>query len=285
MHEDIYALPPPPAHLPFRVEICGVSYCDGSYRICRNRTSGTFVFEYVRKGRGFLRIGQEEFTPEGGDLYLVPAHSDHAYGSSADNPWEKLWFNVSGPLVQNLLTAYDLNGVYLVRHYPGEALFQEGLEIGRRREVSGHADIALVIHRILAAAAACRAELPAGGRKSDSGNAMKRYLDEHLAEPVKLDDLCRLIKKSPAQVLRIFRRDWNATPYDYLLEQRLQMARQYLENTAKTHKEIADELGFGDEYYFSSLFRRKIGISPRFYRQRFRGEALHPALLQRGGTQ
>jgi len=269
MREDIYHLPQPPKHLPFRVEICGISYCDGSYRIQRTAASNTFVFEYIRYGRGYLRVNQEDFTPVAGDMYIAPANTDHYYGSSSDEPWEKLWFNVSGQLVRNLVNAFGMNGVCLVRSFPVEHLFLEGLEIGRRRSEEAHAEIAVIIHRILAAASAHLAALPEM-RQSESGMAMKRYLDTNLTRPVCLDDLCRLIKKSPAQMLRIFRHDWGCTPYDYLLEQRLLLARQYLENTMKTNKEIAVELGFSDEYYFSSLFRRKVGISPRFYRNRLR---------------
>lgn len=275
MREDVYCLPQPSEPRPFRVELCGISYCDGSYQICRNRNSATFVFEFVRKGRGYLRINQEELAPQAGDLYIVPAHSDHVYGSSADDPWEKLWFNVSGPLVGSLLTAYGMDGVHLVRHFPGERFFREGLAIGRRQGIEAHDKIALIIHKIIAQGAACLSTVP-GSRQSAVGMELKRYLDANLARPIRLGDLCRHVHKSTAQMLRIFKQAWGVTPYDYLLEQRMQLARQYLENTMKSNKEIASDLGFSDAYYFSNLFRRKNGMSPRHYRRQFRHETGAP---------
>ncbi|MEI3006183.1 MAG: AraC family transcriptional regulator [Victivallales bacterium] len=43
----------------------------------------------------------------------------------------------------------------------------------------------------------------------------------------------------------------------------MELAMLMLRNTRKTIKEIAFELNFSDPYYFSNLFKRKYGISPR----------------------
>lgn len=268
MHEDIYTMPEPPAWLPFKVLMCGISYCDGTYRIRRN-DSAMFVFEYVRKGKGHLRVGNDVYAPEAGDVYIVPAGSDHEYSSSAEAPWEKLWFNVSGELVCSLLSAYKLNGIHLIKSCQVEELFLEGLSIGRNKSENSHFEISGTLHKIIAVIAGTMAAHPGTG-KSDAGIALKKYLDARIDRNVILSELCRLIGKSPAQTLRIFRKDWNNTPCNYLLEQKMKLAAQYLENTFKPVKEIAAGLGFESEYYFSAIFKEKNGLSPRYYRNKVR---------------
>ena len=268
MHEDIYTLPAPSVWLPFKVLMCGISYCDGTYRIRRTGTP-MFVFEYVRKGKGCLRVGSDVYAPEAGDVYIVPAGSDHEYSSSAEAPWEKLWFNVSGELVYALLSAYKLNGIYLIKNCLLEKLFLEGLAVARNKNENSHFEIAGILHKIIAGIAGTLAGHPGTG-KSAAGLALKKYLDARIDRNVALHELCRLIGKSPAQTLRIFRRDWGSTPCNYLLEQKMKLAAQYLENTFKPVKEIAAELGFENEYYFSAIFKQKTGLAPRNYRNKVR---------------
>ena len=269
MHEDIYTLPEPPVWLPFKVLMCGISYCDGTYRIRRTADTSMFVFEYIRKGRGRLRVGADVYAPEAGDVYIVPAGSDHEYSSSSESPWEKLWFNVSGELVYSLLSAYKLNGIHLIKNCPVEELFLEGLTIGRNKSENSHFEISGILHKIIAGIAGTLAAHPGTG-KSAAGIALKKYLDARIDRNAVLSDLCRLIGKSPAQTLRIFRKDWGNTPCNYLLEQKMKLAAQYLENTFKPVKEIAAGLGFENEYYFSALFKEKTGLSPRYYRNHVR---------------
>ena len=85
-----------------------------------------------------------------------------------------------------------------------------------------------------------------------------------------MDGLARLIRKSPAQMMRIFRRDWDDSPYNYLQKQRDYFARQYLKNTSCPVKGLAMMMGFQDEFYFSHWFKQRNGISPSLYRDRFR---------------
>ena len=85
-------------------------------------------------------------------------------------------------------------------------------------------------------------------QKSPEGICLKEYLDQHWQEKIQLKDLAELIGKSPVQVLRIFQRDWEDTPNNYLQRLRNGFACQYLENTNFSITEIAGMLGFQDEF-------------------------------------
>ena len=57
------------------------------------------------------------------------------------------------------------------------------------------------------------------------------------------------------------------TPYAYVLGKRIDLSKKLLVDTNLTVKQIADKLCFTDEYYFSNLFKRKVGVSPAAYRR------------------
>ncbi len=260
---------------PFFVEMMGTSHCDGSYRIGRTR-SPLFVLEYVRKGRGVVREDGRTFHPAAGDVYLLHQGRDHEYRSDADNPWEKVWMNVSGPLAGSLVRDYGLGDVV---HVPGldlSDLFRDLLFVGRAAQGDADAampEAALLFHRMVARLAARLAEaslVPAGrGRPGGLAEAarMKAWLDRHIADRADMKDLSEWVYRSPSQVIRTFRKVYGTTPKAYLLDRRIETAKSLLRNTNLPVREIAERLRFADEHYFSNFFRKRTGLPPSRYRE------------------
>ena len=61
---------------------------------------------------------------------------------------------------------------------------------------------------------------------------------------------------------REFKRYYGVTPYQYILDRKIAVARRLLLVTNMKVFEISAQLGFSDEYYFSDLFKAKTGVSP-----------------------
>jgi len=61
-------------------------------------------------------------------------------------------------------------------------------------------------------------------------------------------------------------------PGQYLLQLRVEQAKLLLADHSRSIKSIADELNFESSFYFSSLFKNKIGLSPAKYRKKFTRE-------------
>ena len=253
----------------FNLEMAGISYCDGSYRISRKK-SRIYVFEYIIKGKGFLKINSREFEPEAGDVYIAHYGSDHVYSSNTENPWTKIWFNVRGSLVKNLMETYGLNNVYHIKNCNIENIFCRGLEKIREDLPAAHYNASLTVHEIIMNIFSV---IRKRKEKMISPEALKlkNYLDANVSGTVTLENMGKLISKSPSQTIRIFKKEWGMTPYNYLLDRKTQAAKLLLANTMKTVKEIAYELGFNDEYYFSNIFKKKTGLYPSFYRAGGRG--------------
>lgn len=76
------------------------------------------VFEYVLSGRGHIERNGSTLTVNAGDAYILTAGTYHHYYSDKVDPWTKIWFNVSGSLVQHLLSDYSLDGVTLIPRLP-----------------------------------------------------------------------------------------------------------------------------------------------------------------------
>ena len=272
MHEDIILFNSSHAsYQPFRMIAAGTSYCDGSYHISRCN-SPMYVFEYIEKGRGYLRVNNYNFEVKAGDVYIVPYGSSHEYGSSADDPWTKYWFNISGCLVGELLSVYKLNDIFLFKNYPLKDVFINGLkDLENNRTIASSEIGPKIVLDIVLKLAAHRDYLKEKVTISPMALKLKLFLDDRVFEtPPTLAEMCEHIMLSPAQANRIFKRDFGETPYQYLLNRKINAAKELLITSVRHIKEIAFSLGFTDEYYFSNIFKRKTGSAPAIFRKESR---------------
>jgi AraC-like DNA-binding protein len=83
---------------------------------------------------------------------------------------------------------------------------------------------------------------------------------------VTLLELARHVHLSPYHLHRSFREQVGTTPHEYLLRRRLERARELLAGGA-TVTETAGATGFSSPGYFSTVFRRRLGVTPSEYRR------------------
>lgn len=263
MREDILSfVGNVPANCPFYMEMTGISYCDGSYSITR-KNSSIYVFEYILSGRGTVKSNSSEFTAVEGDMYILHRQNDHFYYSDSKDPWVKIWFNIRGPLIDSLLHMYRLNSVNHIQGLDVREFFFKILDLARSKDKNTEDifhEVSLVFHElILKVSKRVHKNVPG---YSPEGLKLKEYLDKNVMLNVSVKELGNIIFRSPSQTIRIFKKDFGTTPYRYLLEKKLEIAKLMLLNTSMSIKEISISLHFADEHYFSNYFKSKTGFSP-----------------------
>jgi AraC family transcriptional regulator len=93
------------------------------------------------------------------------------------------------------------------------------------------------------------------------------YIDTHLAEVVRVQDLCSLLQLSEAHFSRSFRRTFGESPHAFLVRQRLRRAERYMLETDASLSEIALQCGFTDQAHLSKHFRQHTGRTPGSWRR------------------
>ncbi len=97
------------------------------------------------------------------------------------------------------------------------------------------------------------------------------FMEEHYAEHIALEQICRRAGLSKSTLLRAFTRSKGVTPYRYLENIRVGRAKKLLEQGASP-LEAALQTGFSDQSHFTNYFSRFIGLSPGVYRDIFGGK-------------
>lgn len=95
-----------------------------------------------------------------------------------------------------------------------------------------------------------------------------RFMEQHFAKRIYLDQICRYAGLSKSTLLRAFTKSKGVTPYSYLENIRIGEAKKLLEQGFPPI-EAALRTGFSDQSHFTNYFNRFIGLSPGVYRDIF----------------
>lgn len=92
------------------------------------------------------------------------------------------------------------------------------------------------------------------------------YLHQNYTRPVSRWEIAEAVGVSEDYLSRVFNRELNISPWDYLNRYRVLQSKQLLLNTGESIGSIARQVGFKDQAYFSRVFHKVTGISPQGFR-------------------
>jgi AraC family transcriptional regulator, transcriptional activator FtrA len=110
----------------------------------------------------------------------------------------------------------------------------------------------------------------------DPIGATLAWIQQHLDQEMSVDALARAAAMSPRTFMRHFKATTGTTPLDWVLRQRVDLARRLLETTDLPVEIIAERAGFGSAVTMRHHFSQRIQTSPQAYRRTFRSAALAP---------
>lgn len=97
--------------------------------------------------------------------------------------------------------------------------------------------------------------------------AIVEYLSDGLDSEISVDSLARLVGMPVDTFIKAFRQAFHTTPYQFLLDRRIEQAKTLLVTTSLSITEIGSAVGFPNPSHFAATFGRRVGLSPRAYRR------------------
>ena len=205
--------------------------------------------------------GRVDLLP--GRMYLIPAHTRVDLRTA--RRIEKFYFHFTASF-----SGFDLfEGVSRCLELPlPQELLDRLLDSYRGVEAADILDFQAVVHETVARFV--RAYLPDVGARmalSSKYRELHVYVGNHLRAGLDTAGVARALGLSENTCARAYRKDTGITLNQYIHAQLVQRAAKLLLLTPMTVREVADSLGFGDEFYFSRFFKREMEYSPREYRR------------------
>jgi AraC family transcriptional regulator len=106
-----------------------------------------------------------------------------------------------------------------------------------------------------------------GGLASRPLQRVIDYINDHLQDELSIVDLARAAKLSPQHFVTAFKASTGISPHQYVINRRIDRARDMLRREDKTISEIAYAVGFSSQSHLTASFRRTTGLTPRKFRQ------------------
>jgi AraC-like DNA-binding protein len=147
-------------------------------------------------------------------------------------------------------------------------------EIAKAQPQSEHeARFASAFAQLLLSHLATKANRLEPNQESESGTediatigALRSFVDERLGYDLGVDDLARNAQMSKFQLLRLMKKHLAQTPQQFVIQRRIEKAKQLLRNSEASLADIAFQTGFSSQSHLSNTFKQMVGNTPKGFR-------------------
>ena len=114
---------------------------------------------------------------------------------------------------------------------------------------------------------ACQNVMMRKQRQTDSVvDKAKEYIDRNYSKDISLDEVSRIVDISPYYFSKVFKEATGDTFLEYLTHLRMEKAKDLIEHSEYSMKEICQMVGYADPNYFSRTFKKNVGVTPTDYK-------------------
>ena len=231
---------------------------------------------YILEGEGWLKIGEEEFYPRPGQLFLMPAGKKQSYSAISGNTFKKYWCHFKAAVGE--ISLFDVIRLpYCVDVEDRDKNMLKSIfnklvaaygSLGPEASLQGKSSL----YELLAFYVGNAARQAGGIRTVDSPSMEKmleviKYIDGRLSENISIEDLAGIMNFHPNYFIRFFKKHMGVSPAHYINIKRMEKSKLLLNLKGASISEIAEALGFNDVYHFSKAFKNHTGFSPTEYRR------------------
>jgi len=226
-------------------------------------------------GRGWVQVAGKRHEVAADQLVWVNCHHPHAYGAVTREPWELYWLRVEGRQLDRISHLLEVRALPVFVGLDARTVALDFERIFRRMEGNRPCDaahvnasvasiIATAFDSRLGDADMIRPELPQPVLKALE--KMRLYFHQ----PIRVVELAQLAGMSESHFSRQFKAAIGTSPIDWLRRERINQAKRRLIESDDAIKEIARQVGYTDQFFFSKDFKRMTKLTPTQFREQER---------------
>lgn len=235
---------------------------------------------YISKGKGKYYMSPDEYIAiTAGDMIIIPPYTWHSYLPDKKTGWQEYWIGMRGP---NIDVRFN-NGFFSA----DQLIYKVGLREDIIQLYKQAIELALSEHSTYQQAIAGIGNLILGlaiysdRNRHFANDIMLKHIDqarvimrENFLTGISPMEVAKQVNMGYSWFRKLFKEYTNVSPAQFMLELRMQKARNMLLNSSLSVKEISYNVGYEDATYFTALFKKYIGLTPMAYRRKFSSDEI-----------
>ena len=219
-----------------------------------------YLFVLVNKGEASFFHGSGTIKLKAQDmLVMCPGKRIHYV---ANTPWSIQWVGLYGQTVETYMRELSIGGdnpiIHIEEYYEMSQVLEDLFQISIGREEYSKCKQMELIYRffsLLLQKSPKRANY-------DIAESARRIIDYNFGRDITMQEISNTLHVDAAYLSRKFSLKYGVAPKEYLIDKRIAHAKKLLRESDASIKEIAASIGYFDQLYFSRIFKKKVGVSP-----------------------
>ena len=236
----------------------------------REREEGIaeYILIYCTDGKGVIEVDGHPYRIGAEEIFCIPRDRRHRYYADKKDPWSIFWLHFKG---ENC-GFFPLDDCNVVQMSSGPAnnrlmfLFELLFRVLERNYTLGNFIYISQVLSLILSEVYFREKVDESTPQNRHITAIIRFMYKHLKEDLTLEDISQEFDLSKSYINVIFKKYAKRAPIDFFIGLKMQEACKLLRSTGMYVKEVSIELGYDDPYYFSRIFKKFVGVSPKYYK-------------------
>ena len=252
--------------------IFGFERCSPNKEPVLTQTKKYHVLHFVLEGSGTLHIENKNYLVQKNQIFYIPPFSEASYRQSKTAPWQYMWIEFTGE-----------NSDYFCRHIglsssspvltPNDAqnianLFATVIEISMNKLYSENSpkSVAALINLFTGLYEDKTTYLAETNKQMIKLQNVMDYIHTNFCDSeLSLQSIANHTYFNKTYLCRIFKQTYGISPQLYLINLRMQKAKEMMRHSSFSISDIALAVGYKSPYYFSKEFKRLFSVTPSQY--------------------
>ena len=236
----------------------------------REREEGAdqYILIYCTEGKGIIEVEDQIYRLEKSDAFCIPRNVRHKYYADEKEPWSILWVHFKGENT-NYFPLEERKMVHInSRHSDNRmmVLFNLLFRVLERNYTIGNFIYISQVLSLILSEIYFREKVDESSVQDRHVTMVIRYMYQHLRENLTLEEISEEVRLSKSYLNAVFKAQTGKSPVEFFIHLKMQEACKLLKSTDYYIYEVSSELGYTDQYYFSRIFKKVVGVSPKDYK-------------------
>lgn len=229
-----------------------------------------FLILYTIAGKGKVTFNEQEISLSTNEGMIINCQNYHKYFATSEDAWRNIMIRVTGDMVAHMYEQMIKEHYYKFSFFDSghfRSLLRELLYPAAEAASSISTNALFIITELL-----CEIGLEIDKKKRKQHvvphyiKEIQYYMEQHYQRNITLDSLAKQFNFSKYHLSREFKKHIGQPPIDYLIEHRIQIAKELLVTTNLSIEEISQAVGISNSSHFFYLFNKKENTSPSKFR-------------------